>query len=147
MPQQLSHMWQRDHSYPRCTVGAGCRLDVRSTASRALEQVGCSFKENTDPSGGAPGSRHPGPLLIPGHPRWRCCSEAQLPRHPASTPAVPSAATEPELPLSALPRVARLSLGQSALCHWQISITLKSFIHSLLVCHCTSRMRCVVIDL
>ena len=86
MPQQLSHMWQRDHGYPRCTVGAGCRLDVRSTASRALEQVGCSFKENTDPSGGAPGSRVPGPLLIPGHPRWRCCSEAQLPRHPCQHP-------------------------------------------------------------
>lgn len=86
MPQKLSHTWQSDHSYQRCTAGTVCHLDVCGTASRALAHVGCSFKENTDPSGGAPGRPVPVPLLIPGHPRWRCCSEAQLPRHPCQHP-------------------------------------------------------------
>ena len=79
-------MWQSDHSYQRCTAGTGCHLDVRSTASRALEHVGCSFKENTDPSGGAPGEAGPWASVNPRPPTVALLLEAQLPRHPCQHP-------------------------------------------------------------
>lgn len=117
------HTHGSDHSHQRCTAGTVCHLDVGSAASRALEHVGCFFRENTDPSGSALVSRSLCLCESPATHGGAAALKPGLPGTLASPLAVPSAhcpsaATEAELPLSALPRVAQLSLGQLALCHW-----------------------------